>query len=167
MSILNEDIISLLNLDNFSHILLKNTSKYLSTIITYSCNDCSKIVDKIVYCSLCNKWFCKLCNYVHYYCVDCNTLICMDCYIEDLYNCCLQCKLPLCKNHIKKKCFYCNNPVCSQHPDYIELCLHCKQYVCKNCMYQLIKCSICKLFFNTKNCMENICPKCKLFSKKF
>lgn len=160
MSILNKDIISLLELNNCSNILLKKTSKYLSTIVEYKCNDCSKLVDKIIYCSLCNKWFCKLCNYVNYYCVDCNKLICMDCYIDDLYNCCLQCKLPLCKIHIKKRCFYCKNPVCKQHLDYIELCPYCNQYTCQNCMDQLIKCVICQQFFNTRNCMENICPSC-------
>ena len=161
MSILDIDILSLLELDNFSNTLLKNTSKYLSTIITYSCDDCGKLVDKIIHCSICNSWFCKKCNCIEYYCADCNILFCMDCYIDDLYNSCLHCKLPLCKTHIKKRCFYCKNPVCNQHLDCIELCLHCHQYSCDNCMDQLIKCNICHQFFNSRNCMETICHKCK------
>ena len=161
MSILDKDILSLLELDNFSNILLKNTSNYLSKIIIYKCNDCTKLVDKIIYCGLCNLWFCEICNYIEYNCIECKKLICIDCYLENLYNSCLICDMILCKLDIKHICFYCKNPVCTKHLDYIKLCRYCNEYVCYKCMDQLIKCIICHTFFYTGNCIETICSKCK------
>ena len=66
MSILDRDILFLLELDNYSIIILKKTSKFLSKIVEYKCNDCNKLVDKILYCSQCNRWFCTICNSTKY-----------------------------------------------------------------------------------------------------
>ena len=141
--VLTTDILDTIKLNNNDLSILKYSSKFLSNHIKFTCYDCKKKFYNIYHCSICKLWYCNSCDKLNILCIDCNKIICDQCYLDNIYNTCLVCKEPLCNKDIKLTCKFCKNPVCNKHTNFIDWCKYCNNYVCYKCMDQLVKCINC------------------------